>query len=274
MSHNRENLRLSLLDLQATLTAPSQTVAAALLPQAPAHMQQLPSGSSSNISNSSSNTHSHSSSNISACGSSSNINTGVSQAVSMATTTVARLSKAGFGAVAGSGGGAGSGYQNDKCDRLKKMTSITCSDSEDDSERRAQFEISSKWNLGGYEGVSLVATNPNYLLAKCQSMNHINLICTVYFLQDTRTYVVQEIYRNEQSYVESLQTVVVKYLKVLKAPEHAGMIDTRTVDEIFFMVPDILEIHEKFLSDLKSRLDDWDVQQKVGDAFMDTVKSI
>jgi len=78
----------------------------------------------------------------------------------MATTTVARLSKAGFGAAAGSGGGAGSGYQNDKCDRLKKMTSITCSDSEDDSERRAQFEMSSKWNLGGYEGVSLVAFKP------------------------------------------------------------------------------------------------------------------
>lgn len=82
---------------------------------------------------------------------------------------------------------------------------------------------------------------------------------------------VQEIYKNEQSYVESLQTVVVKYLKVLKAPEHAGMIDTRTVDEIFFMVPDILEIHEKFLGDLKNRLDDWDTTQKVGDAFMETV---
>ncbi|XP_044314770.1 uncharacterized protein LOC108041272 isoform X2 [Drosophila rhopaloa] len=93
-------------------------------------------------------------------------------------------------------------------------------------------------------------------------------------IADTRTYVVQEIYRNEQSYVESLQTVVVKYLKVLKAPEHAGMIDTRTVDEIFFMVPDILEIHEKFLGDLKNRLDDWDVQQKVGDAFMDTFSKL
>jgi len=162
MSHNRENLRLSLLDLQATLTAPSQTVAAALLPQAPqSHMQQLPSSNTSN---------SNSSSNISGCGnsntsnnsssSSGNINSSVSQAVSMATTTVARLSKAGFGAAAGSGGGAGSGYQNDKCDRLKKMTSITCSDSEDDSERRAQFEMSSKWNLGGYEGVSLVAFKP------------------------------------------------------------------------------------------------------------------
>lgn len=51
------------------------------------------------------------------------------------------------------------------------------------------------------------------------------------------------------------------------------MIDTRTVDEIFFMVPDILEIHEKFLVELKRRLDDWDVQQKVGDAFIETVSS-
>lgn len=82
---------------------------------------------------------------------------------------------------------------------------------------------------------------------------------------------VQEIFWNEQNYVESLQTVVVKYLKVLKTPEHAGMIDSRTVDEIFFMVPDILEIHEKFLSELKSRLDSWDSQQKVGDAFLETV---
>ncbi|XP_034485918.1 rho guanine nucleotide exchange factor 17 isoform X2 [Drosophila innubila] len=228
MSHNRENLRLSLLDLQATLTAPSNTVAATLLPQTHGQMTQPLAASSSTLPSSSS---SNSSS--------------VSQAVSLATTTVARLSKAGFGGAGGVGVGVGAAgsHQNDKCDRLKKMTSITCSDSEDDSERRAQFEMSCKWNLGGYDG-------------------------------DTRSYVVQEIYRNEQSYVESLQTVVLKYLKVLKSPEHAGMIDTRTVDEIFFMVPDILEIHEKFLSELKQRLDDWDIQQKVGDAFMETFSKL
>lgn len=175
MSHNRENLRLSLLDLQATLTAPSQTVAAALLPQT--HTQ--PSGSSSNATQTHSIANSNSSSSGNLSGTTTNnssnsyglsISSGsVSQAVSMATTTVARLSKAGFGATAtGSGGGVGGGsggagtiYQNDKCDRLKKMTSITCSDSEDDSERRAQFEINTKWNLGGYEGVSLVAPTTN-----------------------------------------------------------------------------------------------------------------
>ncbi|XP_065364774.1 uncharacterized protein LOC135957872 isoform X2 [Calliphora vicina] len=91
---------------------------------------------------------------------------------------------------------------------------------------------------------------------------------------DTRTHIVQEIFRNEQSYVESLQTMVNRYLKVLKAPEHTGVIEVRTVDEIFFMVPDILEIHEKFLSELRNRLDNWDTQQKVGDAFMETFSKL
>ncbi|XP_055853604.1 rho guanine nucleotide exchange factor 17 isoform X2 [Episyrphus balteatus] len=86
---------------------------------------------------------------------------------------------------------------------------------------------------------------------------------------DTRTHIAEEIYRNEQSYVESLQTVVLKYLNVLKSPEYAGMIESKTVDEIFFMVPDILAIHEKFLKELKKRLDTWVPDQKVGDAFVE-----
>ncbi|XP_055907845.1 rho guanine nucleotide exchange factor 17 isoform X2 [Eupeodes corollae] len=89
-------------------------------------------------------------------------------------------------------------------------------------------------------------------------------ICT-----DTRTHIAEEIYRNEQSYVESLQMVVLKYLNVLKSPEYAGMIDSKTVDEIFFMVPEILLIHERFLKELKKRLDNWVPNQKVGDAFIE-----
>lgn len=65
--------------------------------------------------------------------------------------------------------------------------------------------------------------------------------------------------------------MVNRYLRILKSPEHTGIIEPRTVDEIFFMVPDILEIHEKFLLELRNRLDNWDAQQKVGDAFMETV---
>lgn len=43
---------------------------------------------------------------------------------------------------------------NDKCERLRKMQSIQCSDSEDDSERRSLIE-SNKWNHSGiYSSVS------------------------------------------------------------------------------------------------------------------------
>lgn len=66
--------------------------------------------------------------------------------------------------------------------------------------------------------------------------------------------------------------MVNRYFRVLKSPEHVGIVEPRTVDEIFFMVPDILEIHEKFLEELRSRLNNWDTQQRVGDAFMDTVR--
>lgn len=45
------------------------------------------------------------------------------------------------------------------------------------------------------------------------------------------------------------------------------------VDEIFFMVPSILNIHEKFLEELKKRLDAWDPQQRIGDAYYDVVSS-
>ncbi|XP_055643721.1 uncharacterized protein LOC129779951 [Toxorhynchites rutilus septentrionalis] len=86
---------------------------------------------------------------------------------------------------------------------------------------------------------------------------------------DTRTHVVVELFNTEKSYVESLQTIVLKYLNQLKSPENAGLVDTQIVDEIFFMVPAILNIHERFLEELRRRLDAWDPSQKIGDAFVD-----
>lgn len=41
------------------------------------------------------------------------------------------------------------------------------------------------------------------------------------------------------------------------------------MDEIFFMVPSILNIHERFLDELQKRLESWDSLQRVGDAFVD-----
>lgn len=112
-----------------------------------------------------------------------------------------------------------------------------------------------------------------------------------FYFQDTRTHVVVELFNTEKSYVESLQTIVMvkidlifnriyhnrlnlflqKYLNPLKMPESSGIVDLQTVDEIFFMVPSILNIHEKFLEELRKRLDAWDPSQRVGDSYYDVV---
>jgi Rho guanine nucleotide exchange factor 17 len=52
------------------------------------------------------------------------------------------------------------------------------------------------------------------------------------------------------------------------------VVDLQTVDEIFFMVPSILNIHEKFLEELGKRLDAWDPLQRVGDSYYDIVSFV
>lgn len=50
------------------------------------------------------------------------------------------------------------------------------------------------------------------------------------------------------------------------------IVDSQLVDEIFYMVPSILGIHERFLEELHKRLGAWDCNQRVGDAFIDVVR--
>lgn len=63
-----------------------------------------------------------------------------------------------------------------------------------------------------------------------------------------------------------------KYLQPLKSPENAGLLDSFVVDEIFNQVPAILNVHQVFLEQLRRRLEQWDLQQKVGDIFLDVVR--
>ncbi|XP_024217361.1 rho guanine nucleotide exchange factor 17 isoform X2 [Halyomorpha halys] len=88
--------------------------------------------------------------------------------------------------------------------------------------------------------------------------------------KDTRTHVVVELYETERSYVESLQTLVMKYLQPLKKSENNYLIDAGIVDEIFYQIPEILMHHEIFLEELRRRLEAWDINQKVGDLFLET----
>ncbi|KAK3925866.1 Rho guanine nucleotide exchange factor 17, partial [Frankliniella fusca] len=85
---------------------------------------------------------------------------------------------------------------------------------------------------------------------------------------DTRTHVVVELFETERSYVESLEFLVKEYMQPLKKPENAGMVDSELVEQIFYQVPAILALHREFLDDLQKRLENWDVQQKVGDVLL------
>ncbi|XP_032522674.2 rho guanine nucleotide exchange factor 17 isoform X4 [Danaus plexippus] len=96
-----------------------------------------------------------------------------------------------------------------------------------------------------------------------------NVILTLHQHNDTRTHVVVELYETEKSYVEALENLVKKYLQPLKSPENAGLLDAYLVDEIFYQVPAILNVHQVFLEQLRLRLEQWDLQQKVGDVFLE-----
>ncbi|XP_050441671.1 rho guanine nucleotide exchange factor 17 [Adelges cooleyi] len=88
-------------------------------------------------------------------------------------------------------------------------------------------------------------------------------------MKDTRTHVVVELYDTERSYVESLQTLVNKYLLPLKSTENAVLIEPSVVDEIFYQIPEILMEHEQFLKDLHKRLEIWDAHQRIGDILLE-----
>ncbi|XP_063622647.1 rho guanine nucleotide exchange factor 17 isoform X2 [Cydia splendana] len=96
-----------------------------------------------------------------------------------------------------------------------------------------------------------------------------NVILTMHQHNDTRTHVVVELYDTEKSYVEALEILVKKYFQPLKSPENATLLDGFLVDEIFYQVPSILNVHQVFLEQLRRRLETWDLQQKIGDVFLE-----
>lgn len=86
---------------------------------------------------------------------------------------------------------------------------------------------------------------------------------------DTRSHVVVELFENEVIYVESLEIIVTKYLDPLKSSENAHLLDISAIEEIFYHIPFLLKHHQVFLEELKKRLEQWDLKQKIGDLFLD-----
>ncbi|XP_032022790.1 rho guanine nucleotide exchange factor 17 [Hylobates moloch] len=81
---------------------------------------------------------------------------------------------------------------------------------------------------------------------------------------DMRKHVAMTLLDTEQSYVESLRTLMQGYMQPLKQPENSVLCDPSLVDEIFDQIPELLEHHEQFLEQVRHCMQTWHAQQKVG----------
>ncbi|XP_058243594.1 rho guanine nucleotide exchange factor 17-like isoform X2 [Hemibagrus wyckioides] len=85
---------------------------------------------------------------------------------------------------------------------------------------------------------------------------------------DMRRHVMMTLLDTEQSYVDSLRTLIQSYMKPLKQPENSPLCDPSLVDEMFYQIPEILEHHELFLEQVISCVNDWHDRQTIGDLLV------
>ncbi|XP_077197324.1 rho guanine nucleotide exchange factor 17 [Paroedura picta] len=85
---------------------------------------------------------------------------------------------------------------------------------------------------------------------------------------DMRKHVTLTLLDTENSYVESLRTLMQGYMKPLKQPENSVLCDPSLVDEIFDQIPELLQHHEEFLEQISECVQNWHEKQKVGDILV------
>ncbi|XP_054462758.1 LOW QUALITY PROTEIN: rho guanine nucleotide exchange factor 17-like [Anoplopoma fimbria] len=81
---------------------------------------------------------------------------------------------------------------------------------------------------------------------------------------DMRKHVMMTLLDTEQSYVESLRSLIQGYLRPLKQPDSGSIVDPLLVDEMFYQIPEILEHHEHFLEQVSGCVSQWHDRQTVG----------
>lgn len=81
---------------------------------------------------------------------------------------------------------------------------------------------------------------------------------------DMRKHVMMTLLDTEQSYVESLRTLIQGYMRPLKQPDSGPLVDPLLVDEMFYQIPEILEHHEHFLDQVSDCVHQWHDKQTVG----------
>ncbi|KAI5629712.1 rho guanine nucleotide exchange factor 17-like, partial [Silurus asotus] len=91
---------------------------------------------------------------------------------------------------------------------------------------------------------------------------------------DMRRHVMMTLLDTEQSYVDSLRTLIQSYMKPLKQPDNSLLCDPSLVDEMFYQIPEILEHHELFLEQVITCVNDWHDRQTIGDLLVQSKSEI
>lgn len=92
--------------------------------------------------------------------------------------------------------------------------------------------------------------------------------------QDFRTHIVIELLSTETNYVESLQHILQRYAQPLRTAEHSGLVDKQIVDAIFYQIPALLRLHERFLGELQARLNEFSATETtIGAVFVEAVSA-
>ena len=61
------------------------------------------------------------------------------------------------------------------------------------------------------------------------------------------------------------------YMEPLHRPQAIALIEPHLAKDIFHQIPEIYQLHEKFLGQVVARVEGWTPESKIGDVFVNTV---
>ncbi|GMR43874.1 hypothetical protein PMAYCL1PPCAC_14069, partial [Pristionchus mayeri] len=83
-----------------------------------------------------------------------------------------------------------------------------------------------------------------------------------------RSMAARELFDTEQSFVEGLEYLVQKYMRPLRQPLEATLIEAGLVDKIFYRIPEVLAHHQVLLANLSARIESWHKDTIIGDVLL------
>ncbi|KAF0312680.1 Rho guanine nucleotide exchange factor 17 [Amphibalanus amphitrite] len=143
---------------------------------------------------------------------------------------------------------------------LRLPSAAPCSDGELPQLPGAEQELTQLLSEALYDGVGPTARRMLAQVTSGQDQPGVQA-------QGRRVFIIGELLDTEQRYVESLR-LLVEYHDRLSSADPGGLIDSVALEDIFQMIPEMLEIHEGFLADLTEKTDHWSADQGIGEVFL------